>query len=127
MRKPREIVIKNKTLEQILKDHRHWLNRDCKEWQNMYADLSGADLEGINFNDMEAFCDTAIQALKQESETATEFTKWVVSEIFDENWEYNKDAFAELACRKLAKLGIVKEKGDEWELIESQVESEDKE
>ena len=53
----------------------------------------------------------------QESKT-WQFAKWVADEIFDENWEYNKDAFAELACRKLAKLGIVRAKGDEWELID---------
>lgn len=49
-----------------------------------------------------------------------DFARWVASEIFDENWEYNKDAFAELACRKLEKLGIVRAKGDKWELVESQ-------
>lgn len=48
------------------------------------------------------------------------FAEWVAEEIFDENWEYNKDAFAELACRKLAKLGIVIAKGDEWVLVEPQ-------
>jgi hypothetical protein len=46
------------------------------------------------------------------------FAEWVAEEIFDENWELNKDAFAELACRKLSKLGIVIRMGDEWELIE---------
>ncbi len=54
-----------------------------------------------------------------------QFAEWVATEIFDENWEYNKYAFAEIACRKLAKLGIVRAKGDEWELTEPQ-ESEDK-
>lgn len=49
-----------------------------------------------------------------------QFAKWVAREIFDENWEYNKDAFAELACRKLAKLGIIRANGDKWELLESQ-------
>ena len=49
-----------------------------------------------------------------------DFAKWVASEIFDDMWEYNKDAFAEIACRKLAKLGIVRAKGDEWMLIEQQ-------
>ena len=48
-----------------------------------------------------------------------DFALWVAIEIFDE-WEYNKDAFAEIACRKLAKLGIVRAKGDEWELVEPQ-------
>lgn len=49
-----------------------------------------------------------------------QFAKWVANEIFDDMWEYNKDAFAELACRKLAKLGIVVRMGDEWELVEPQ-------
>ena len=49
-----------------------------------------------------------------------DFAKWVAREIFDEMWEYNKDAFAEIACRKLAKLGIVRAKSDEWELVEPQ-------
>lgn len=52
--------------------------------------------------------------------TAEQFAKWVATEIFDDNWEYNKDAFDELACRKLAKLGIVVRMGDEWELVESE-------
>ena len=47
-----------------------------------------------------------------------DFAVWVANEIFDDEWEYNKDAFAEIACRKLNKLGIVKAKGDEWELVE---------
>ena len=62
--------------------------------------------------------DLAIKALEQEPK-AVQFTKWVATEIFDKNWEYNKDAFVEIACRKLAKLGIVKATGDEWELVES--------
>ena len=52
------------------------------------------------------------------------FARWVATVIFDDTREYNKDAFAELACRKLAKLGIVRAKGNEWELVEPQ-ESED--
>ena len=51
-----------------------------------------------------------------------QFAKWVASEIFDDMWEYNKDSFAEIACHKLAKLGVVRAKGDEWELVESEVE-----
>ena len=47
---------------------------------------------------------------------ALNFSEWVAEEIFDENWELNADAFAELACRKLETLGIVKANGDRWEL-----------
>lgn len=50
------------------------------------------------------------------AEKTLQFAEWVATEIFDDMWEYNKDAFAEIACRKLAKLGIVKAKGDVWEL-----------
>jgi hypothetical protein len=64
----------------------------------------------------------AITALEQESKTE-QFALWVATEIFDENWEYNKDAFEELACRKLAKLGIVRARGDEWEFVEPQERS----
>lgn len=35
------------------------------------------------------------------------FVKWVMDEIFSENWEYNRIAFDELACRKLVKMGYV--------------------
>ena len=65
-----------------------------------------------------------IAMIEQEPKT-WQFAEWVATEIFDENWEYNKDAFAELACRKLAKLGIVRAKGNEWELVKPQ-ESEEK-
>ena len=60
-----------------------------------------------------------IEAIEQEPKME-QFAKWVAAEIFDDMWEYNKDSFAEIACRKLAKLGIVRAKGDEWELVEPQ-------
>ena len=66
----------------------------------------------------------SVKALEQESKTE-QFAKWVATEIFDDMWEYNKDAFVELACRRLSKMGIVKANGGNWELIKS--ESEDKE
>ena len=65
------------------------------------------------------FTEALTGILKQELKTE-QFAKWVAKEIFDDMWEYNKDSFAEIACRKLAKLGIVRAKGDEWELVEPQ-------
>ena len=56
--------------------------------------------------------DIAVKALR--------FAQFVAEEIFDENWEYNKDAFAEIACRKLADMGIVIADGDEWHLVKSE-------
>ena len=62
--------------------------------------------------------------VKPQEPKTEQFAKWVASEIFDE-WEYNKDTFAEIACRKLEKLGIVRAKGDEWELVEPRERSEE--
>lgn len=67
--------------------------------------------------------DVAIEALEQEPKTDYKaFAEWVATEIFDDMWEYNKDAFAEIACRKLSKLGIVVSEGDLWKLKESEGE-----
>ena len=35
-------------LNKILENHKHWLNEDCKGWENMKADLTGADLTEVN-------------------------------------------------------------------------------
>lgn len=62
----------------------------------------------------------AVKAIPSAEPKAEQFAKWVASEIFDEMWEYNQDAFVEIACRKLSKLGIVVRMGDEWMLVEEQ-------
>ena len=59
----------------------------------------------------------AIPSAEPKTEQWKDFAIFVAKEIFYE-WEYNKDAFAEIACRKLNKLGIVKANGDQWELAE---------
>ena len=56
MREPKDIKIGDYTLEEILERHLHWLNRDCKNWESMRADLSyanmrGADLCSANMSD----------------------------------------------------------------------------
>ena len=33
-----------KELKEVLENHKHWLNEDCDGWENMRADLRGADL-----------------------------------------------------------------------------------
>ena len=35
-------------LNKILEKHKHWLNEDCEDWENMRADLSDADLKGAD-------------------------------------------------------------------------------
>ena len=53
MREPKEILINENTLEKILENHKHWLNRDIDEWKNMYADLNSANLSGANLRGAE--------------------------------------------------------------------------
>ena len=53
---------------------------------------------------------------------ALEFAQWVANEIFDEDWEFNKDSFEEVTCRKLEKLGIVRKTDNSWVLVESSEE-----
>ena len=52
---------------------------------------------------------------KEEYEKMKDFCEWVASEVMDEeSWKDNSDSFAEIACRKLHKLGIVEKQGDSW-------------
>ena len=44
MRKPNEVIINGKTLEEILENHLHWLKRDVDGWKEMRANLDGADM-----------------------------------------------------------------------------------
>ena len=88
------------------------INRDCNR------DCANCDIVQ-KVEDLNNAYDVAIKALEQEPKME-QFAKWVATEIFDDMWEYNKDSFAEIACRKLAKLGIVRAKDDEWELVEPQ-------
>ena len=90
------------------------INRDCNR------DCANCDIVQ-DIEDLNNAYDVAINALEQSPEME-QFAKWVATEIFDDMWEYNKDTFAEIACRKLAKLGIVRAKSDELELVESKVD-----
>ena len=88
------------------------INRDCNR------DCANCDIVQ-DVEDLNNAYDVAINALEQ-SPKMEQFAKWVAAEIFDDMWEYNKDSFAKIACRKLEKLGIVRAKDDEWELVEPQ-------
>ena len=37
-------------LDKILENHRHWLDKDCKGWDTMRADLIDANLRGANLS-----------------------------------------------------------------------------
>ena len=44
MRKPEDIKIGDKTLAEVIENHKHWWNEDCEGWRDMRADLHGAYL-----------------------------------------------------------------------------------
>lgn len=45
-----------------------------------------------------------------------EFAQFVAKEVLDECFEDNAGAFAEIACRKLVKLGMVEVDGDVYRM-----------
>lgn len=45
-----------------------------------------------------------------------EFAQFVAKEVLDEWFEDNAGAFAEIACRKLVKLGMVEVDGDVYRM-----------
>ena len=51
MRKPNEVKIGDITLQEIIDNHSHWINRDCDDYRQMRADLSGMDLQNIDFDE----------------------------------------------------------------------------
>lgn len=37
-------------LSKVIENHQHWLYEDCEGWENMRADLSGKNLEGLDLS-----------------------------------------------------------------------------
>ena len=37
-------------LNKVLKEHKHWINEDCENWEEMRADLRNADLRSVNLS-----------------------------------------------------------------------------
>ena len=50
MRKSEDIKIGNRTLAEVIENHKHWWNEDCEGWRDMKADLSGTDLSGTDLS-----------------------------------------------------------------------------
>ena len=50
MRKPEDIKIGDKTLAEVIENHKHWWNEDCEGWRDMRADLHGAYLRGADLS-----------------------------------------------------------------------------
>lgn len=95
---------------------RQYLIEKATNWEKHFHDSE----RYVSLTDIQNAPSVKPQELKTE-----QFAKWVATEIFDDMWEYNYEAFAEIACRKLAKLGIVTRMGDEWVLVEQQESDEE--
>ena len=37
-------------LNKVLKEHKHWINEDCENWEEMRADLRNADLRSVDLS-----------------------------------------------------------------------------
>ena len=46
------------------------------------------------------------------------FAVWVAEHVLSENFNDNADSFAELACRRLCRLGIVRKNGEYYTMDE---------
>ena len=56
MRKPSEVIINGKTLEEILENHLHWLKEDINGWKEMRANLDGADISNTDLRGVNLRC-----------------------------------------------------------------------
>lgn len=56
MRKPSEVIINGKTLEEILENHLHWLKRDVDDWKKMRANLDDADISNTDLRFVNLQC-----------------------------------------------------------------------
>lgn len=45
-----------------------------------------------------------------------EFARWVAKEVLDDYFDENSDSFAEIACRKLVKLGLVEDNDNVYKM-----------
>lgn len=46
----REIKYAKEELNQILENHKHWINEDCEDWEYMEADLRGKELNDLDLS-----------------------------------------------------------------------------
>lgn len=87
------------------------------EWEGKW--LASAGYNAYNVSIAFDSIKHKVNALEQES-NAEQFARWVATKIFSGMFEDDPVTFAELACRKLAKLGIIEADGNEWKVIETQ-------
>ena len=126
MRKPSEVIINGKTLEEILENHLHWLKRDVEGWKEMRANLDGADisntdlrftnlkyasLNDVNFYKSDLrwtnFCKASLQHTNLSYADFREATL-NDTDIFNSNLSYADFGNASLVCAHLAHSNLAK-------------------
>ena len=55
MRDIKDIKIGKYKLTKIIEIHQHWIKEDCKGWEDMRADLTGADLSEVNLSGVDLY------------------------------------------------------------------------
>ena len=110
------------TIEELItfceeEEHNHRLT--CKRYDDASGYTRNKD-KNIRTSDAireEVYGDTYKQLADtmRKYQQLEDFARWVAEEIIDEDmWELNHLSFAELACRKLVKLGIIQESNGEY-------------
>lgn len=102
-------------IEEAIKELQEEWDVFLEETSLKYKTENGFQKELEDNSDLKKVVEANYMAIK-----SLEFVKWVANEIFDEEWEFNKDSFEEVACRKLEKLGIVRKTDNGWVLVESE-------
>lgn len=80
--------------------------------KQVYEDLK--ELEA-SYKKLSCSVPKAFNTMEYESQKLMAFCIWVARKVINgESWKVNSDSFAEIACRKLNKLGIIDKQGDSW-------------
>ena len=75
---------------------------------------------GRSMDDIDGAIDMAVEALKADAKLVR-FAEWVADWVLRSDFEENAGGFAELACRRLEALGIMRKEGHYW--VRNEVES----
>ncbi len=98
----------------MTKEKRELAIADMRKLKAEY--MNGRKLDVITERKCKSF-DMAIKALEQEPKTDYKsFCEFVAKTVMEEDFEINAGANAEIFCRKLADLGIIRADGDSWVL-----------
>ncbi len=81
--------------------------------------ISGV-VEYVSLTEVRELLDELIESENKETNPYKDFCKFVAEIVLEDDFEDNAGANAEILCRKLSKLGIVKADGNEWVLAGSE-------